>query len=163
MSPANEPDESKELEVPEAETPEPAVEPTPPVTIEDIASLEERRGRRWLMLIVYFLMALAVAILVVFGGRWAYRAITDKDKKPPTTEQPSGSGTQPAPTAPPAAPTPTPTPTPSPSPTTPTPPSSPQTTQLPDNGPGNIAILFVGVALVTGGLHYIYSLRRSTN
>lgn|SRR3989338_1682345 len=151
MSPADEPDETKEPEI--TKTPEPIVEPTPPVTVEDIASLEERRERRWLMLIVYFLMALAVAILVVFGGRWAYRAITHNDK-PATTNQPAGNNVpqQPSPTpSTPATPTPQPTTTPS---------QTTQTTQLPNNGPGDIAAIFIGTTVIVGGLHFIYNLRK---
>lgn len=155
MSPANEPDDKKEPEVAEpelVETPEPPIEP-PPVTVEDITSLEERRERRWLMLIVYFLMALAVAILVVFGGRWAYRAITHKNK-PATTNQPAGNNVPQEPTTTPTTPI-TPTPTAQPGTTTPS-----QTAQLPNNGPGNIAAIFIGTALAVSALHYLYSLRR---
>ena len=160
MSPANEPDKIKEPETVEA--PEVEVQPTPPITVEDIASIEEHRERRWLMLIVYFLMALAVAILVVFGGRWLYRTVAHKNKPATTTQQtsnPPAGGTPQQPTASPSTPT---TPTPTPQQGTPAPRPTTQASQLPNNGPGDVLAIFVGTALAVGGLHYILTLRRSS-
>lgn len=170
MSPAEEADKSKQDEEPKAEERsvatepvEPAIEPTPasapPLTVEDITSLEERHERRWLVLIFYFLMALAIAILVVFGGRWVYRAITHKNK-PTTTHQPAGNNVPQQPTAPSTPTTPT-TPTTTPQQGTTAPSQTSQTSRLPDNGPGNIASIFIGTAVIVGGLHYMISLRRA--
>lgn len=157
MSPADEKDKSVDNQK-DDETKEIEEVPTtaPPLTvpIED-PTFEEHTGRRWLMLFVYFVLALAVAILVVFGGRFVYRAITDN--KPAT--QPAGDQTpqQPGntpPTTPQPASAPAPAPTSAPSqPTT-------QPTQLPNNGPGAVLAIFVGTAIVVSGLHYLYNLRR---
>lgn len=171
MSPADDKDkpdveinieaEQPRPEEPKAEAPEVAP-PLPVIPVDPLSDLEEeRQGRRWLMLIVYFLMALAVAILVVVGGRWIYRSVTDKNEPAPTTttNQPAGQNVPQAPGA--SQPPQSPDSQPSDSGTAPAPgQGNTQAGQLPDNGPGNIAALFVGVALVTGGLHYIYSLRR---
>ncbi|OGL35220.1 hypothetical protein A3F65_04230 [Candidatus Saccharibacteria bacterium RIFCSPHIGHO2_12_FULL_47_16b] len=167
MSPADEADKPKDEQEPKPQEPAeeqvvPVERPAPPVesmtgiSIEEIPDLSGGPGRRILMLIVYFLMALAVAVLVVFGGRWLYKTITKKDQ-PATTNQPAGNNVPQQPSPTPTTPT---TPTPRPAPT---PSQTSQTSQLPNNGPGDIAAIFVGTAIAIGGLHYVISLRRSTN
>ncbi|PJE65226.1 hypothetical protein COU91_02745, partial [Candidatus Saccharibacteria bacterium CG10_big_fil_rev_8_21_14_0_10_47_8] len=41
--------------------------------------LHKKEGRRWPVLLVFFLLALAVATGVVLAGRWAYREVSNKD------------------------------------------------------------------------------------
>ncbi len=158
MSPADSDNKKNEAgaEQPAAEAPlptEPEVPQAPPEPPQAPPPLdfEEHRERRWLMLLVYFLVALAVAVLVVLGGRWAYRSLTHKNKPAPV--QPAGDQTP----QPPAS-------TPTPSPATPqpsTPQGSDQAAQLPNNGPGDVIALFIGVSIIVAGLHYIVSLRRA--
>ena len=99
------------------------------------------------MVALYIILALLVATVVVFAGRWIYQQITDKKPAPPAG---TGQGQAPAP----------PEPT---QPTTPSPGGQPSAGgQLPNNGPGDVVALFVGTAIVVGGLHYLYSLRRQS-
>lgn len=116
--------------------------------------VQELQGRRWPVLIMYFGLALAVAVLVVFGGRWVYKQITGNESKP-TPPSPTGQGAPP-------------TPAPTPAPAAPTPSVSQNQTaqptpsgQLPNNGPGEVAAIFVGTAIIVGGLHYLIGLRRA--
>jgi cytoskeletal protein RodZ len=116
-------------------------------------------ARQWIMLALYILMALAVAILVVMAARWVYHKVHDTN------------GPNPAPVAPQVvAPAPVAPPKPakkSPSPSSATPPSSsshstitnPST--IPNNGPGDVVALFVGVSLAAAGLHYAFALKRA--
>ena len=132
----------------------PAAPVIPPVSPDEFY---EHEGRRWPVILMYIVLAFAVALLVVFAGRWVYHKTThrtakttkpetsDSNKLPPTpptsNQQPSSGGT----TSSPASGT-----------------SQNQTTsQLPNNGPGDVVAIFVGTTLGFGGLHYIYTLRRS--
>jgi hypothetical protein len=119
------------------------------------------RRRGWFMVIVYMLIALAFAVAVVFLGRWVYHKIHKTDN---TSSQPASNIPGPATPATPTAPSTTPN-------------NSSNTTnnssntqnnsatqpsgQVPNTGPGNIVALFVGTAVIVGGLHYVYALRRT--
>jgi cytoskeletal protein RodZ len=149
-------------------------------------------GKRWVVLVVYIVMALVVATLVVFAGRWVYHKVSNNNGPTPTTLAPQGTnqGAENAPnpvspTPPSTSPTPSTTPTPSsnssgkvttptPTPTTsPTPSTNkaggtgkvtpgPTPTSLPNNGPGEAIVLFLGVTFVAGSLHFIANLRKTT-
>lgn len=122
----------------------------PPVRTEEFYGEEEREPRRWLAIVLYAILALIVAAAVVFAGRWIYDKLTN-DKPVPTPPPSGGQGQTPPPPANGQVPTPTPTPTPAP---------RSGSTSLPNNGPGDVLALFVGVTIAVAGLHYIYSLRR---
>lgn len=115
----------------------------PPIPPEDFY---EEESRRWPMVVLYIVLALLVATAVVFTGRWIYQKVTDNKPAPP-----AGTSQGQAP-APPTEQKPTPTPAPG--------AGTSQGGQLPNNGPGDVVALFVGTALVVGGLHFIYNLRR---
>lgn len=130
-------------------TPPPAVPPMPPVMPDEFHVHE---NRRWPVLLVYTILALLVAVMVVFAGRWIYRKTTNHTAKTTTTNQ----GNVPA-----APPTNTESNNPTNSNSTGAE-GKPITTngQLPNNGPGDVVAIFVGATLVVGGLHYLYGLRR---
>lgn len=126
---------------------------------DDVITSDEaytHRERNWFTLFLYILIALAFAVIVVFGGRWIYNKIK-KDDKPAdtTTQQPA----VPAPEAPVATTPPAPTPNQTNNSNTGT--QTPSTTQIPNSGPGDVLALFIGTAAVVGGLHFVYSLRRA--
>ena len=126
----------------------------------------------WLQFVLYLVAALIFAFFLVLAGRGIYHRYHHKQtvttvaasnnippqpnsssasSSYPQGNQPSGSSggnssTQPAP----APSTPKTQPRPSPSPS-----------QLPNNGPGNVAAVFIGTSLVAGSLHYIISLRKN--
>lgn len=137
--------------------PEP-VEPTPSLTTGLYDSIEEHRSdRSWPMILFYIALALLVALIVVLAGRFIYHKVhKNQSKSTTTTSSVSGSGTasgsSTSQTSAPATTTPAPTTT-----TTPA-----NTGQLPNNGPGDVVALFVGVTLAAAGLHYIYQLRRQS-
>jgi hypothetical protein len=110
-------------------------------------------GQSWLPLLGYFLAAILVAIIVVFGARAIYHAAHKKNTSAtqinPTPPPQISSGSQSTSTDQNKQGNNTP-PTPSPSPTS-----------LPNNGPGDVIALFVGTSLVATGLHYIVALRRN--
>jgi cytoskeletal protein RodZ len=145
---------------------------------------DQNSGRRIVALIIYIILALAVAVLVVLAGRWIYHKVSNNSGPTPTAVTPqatnSGNKTSPSPATP-ATPPPsassktrnsnqnksnnstgsssgssssgssangkstTPSPTTQP---------SPQPTSLPNNGPGEVAALFIGTSVVAAGLHY---------
>lgn len=158
--PASEPDKSAVLI-----NDEPKIEEEPADTLADIEGLDfsEHHHRRWLMLVFYFVLALAVAVLVVIGGRFIYHKVHKTNTVAPAGNVPSNTT---APSTAPQAPNP---------PAnqnqtntnqgTSSSPSSGQTaqtpSQLPNNGPGDVVALFLGTALIVGGLHFIYQLRRA--
>jgi cytoskeletal protein RodZ len=124
------------------------------------------RRRGWLIAFVYMIIALLFALAVVFFGRWLYHRI-HKSSTPAPTSQPAAAPATPS------------TPsnnssnsstqntsnnssnssssnsTPAQNSTT-----TPSNGQVPNTGPGNVVALFVGTAVLIGGLHYVYSLRR---
>ncbi len=137
-----------------------------------VTQVQHREGRRWLTLIIYLLLALLIALLVVFGGRWIYHQIHHS------------SAPQPAPVSVNTTPPP-------PSPNTSSEnktsenknsssssssqsssssSSSGSTGSQPDQsngisntGPGDVAALFFGTSAIAAALHYVINLRRATN
>lgn len=148
---------------------------------------EESAAKRWITLLIYIVCALAVAVLVVLAGRWVYHKVHNTSGPNPAPVAPQGtnqglsapnssnksqsssgnsssgssasnnsnsesSGSSSASgssnannnSAGKAA-------QPSPSPS-----------NLPNNGPGDVAALFVGSSLIAGGLHYMVSQRRAS-
>jgi cytoskeletal protein RodZ len=136
-------------------------------------------GKRWAVLIVYIVLALVVATLVVFAGRWVYHKVSNNSGPTPTTIAPQGTnqGAQSAPnTVSPTSPSTSPAPGASPSPSSgkvTTPNSStnkggtigktpnPTPTSLPNNGPGEDIAIFLGVTFVAASLHFVVSLRKT--
>lgn len=123
----------------------PAAAAVPPIPEHEF---HEQDGRHWPVTLMYIVLAFLVACLVVFAGRWIYRKTTHQtttsgapstsdNNKPPSTPQ---SGTTGSPTSGTG--------------------QSQTTSQLPNNGPGDVAAIFVGVSLATAGIHYIVSIRR---
>ena len=133
----------------------PQVEIPPPAR----AEFHQHRGRRWPLILSYLVLALVFATLLVFGGRWIYHKVHKPtsgvyvkpeatNKLPPTqsgsktkkstaaggNKSNSSSSTKTSPRA---------------------------SSNLPNNGPGNVAALFVTTVIVASGLHYIYQLRRA--
>jgi cytoskeletal protein RodZ len=88
---------------------------------------EEGSGKRWATLLIYVVLALVVATLVVFAGRWVYHKVSNNSEPAQTTittestQQGVSDNTNPANPATPPANTPSPSPSPS---TSATPPSS---------------------------------------
>lgn len=96
------------------------------------------------MVLGYTLIALAVALAVVFIGRTVYRSVRHSSTKPQTTTQvqqsnrnqpakPSGAGNAAV---------------------------APPTNQLSNTGPGNAAAIFTASALTAGSFHYVLKRRR---
>jgi hypothetical protein len=112
--------------------------------------------RQWIMLALYILMALVVAILVVMEARWVYHKVHNNNGPNPTPVAPQV--VAPAPEAPPKK-------SPNPVPVAPPSSSSHSTTAnpntIPNNGPGDVAALFVGISLASAGLHYAFALKRA--
>jgi hypothetical protein len=125
-------------------------------------------ARQWIALALYIVMALVVAILVVLAGRWVYHKLhNDSGPNPapvapqatrptqlasPNTTQKSPTGTSGTNSSPTPAPTP---------PSSKRPTSTANPGALPNNGPGDVVALFVGVSLVAAGLHYAVALKRT--
>lgn len=128
-----------------APTPLPAAPVVPPVPV-PLHEFHEHKERRWPVILMYSVLAFLVALLVVFAGRWIYRKTTHQ---PAQTTKPETSDSNKLPAAPPAN---------SNSGTTQS--TTPTTIQLPNNGPGDVVAIFVGTALVVGGLHFLYNLRK---
>lgn len=129
---------------------EKAPEAPPPLTVPP----EEEEGRHWLRPWIYGILALAVVVLVVFGGRWIYHQASKPISKPTPTR----------PTSPPPSPTTKPTQPPS---TAPSGQSAGQTAagqggQITETGPGDVVAIFIGASLAAAALHYIYQLRKPT-
>jgi cytoskeletal protein RodZ len=140
-------------------------------------------ARRWVVLLIYVVLALVVATLVVFAGRWVYHKVSNNSSPAPTTLSPqkTSQGTQTSPT--PSSNTPSPAPN-STKPGTPaqnqsgnsssgtssvagnktpgnTAKPAPQPTTLPNNGPGQAIALFVVTTFVAATLHFTAALRRA--
>jgi cytoskeletal protein RodZ len=119
---------------------------------------DKHMARKWLQLIGYILMALIIALILVFGVRWIYRSVTHKSDTSTTSTQdqsqyPNNTTPQPGTTK-------TPTTTPTTAPTTTPSTSSTSTTNLPNNGPGDVVAIFLASSIAAAGLHYIISVRR---
>jgi hypothetical protein len=138
---------------------------------------EESPAKRWLTLLVYLVLALAVATLVVLAGRWVYHKVHNTSGPNPVAVKPQGS--QNTLSSPNASKTPAPAPSSSstgnsapvrpgsgPNPTPPpasgksAPAPAPSPGALPNNGPGDIMTLFVVSSFVAGGLHYMINSRK---
>lgn len=124
--------------------------------------MHEQKARKLLTIAVYILAAFLVSVIVIWFGKWLYdktakpstgpavSANTAKvPEQPTTTSSNNQSSTSPTPTTPPA------------NTGTTANPSTTASTQLPNSGPGDVVAIFIGASVVFGGLHYIYSLRRS--
>lgn len=46
---------------------------------------QRKEGRRWPVILIYGLLALLIAITVVFAGRWVYREVTNNPPSPKST------------------------------------------------------------------------------
>jgi cytoskeletal protein RodZ len=136
-------------------------------------------GRRIITLLIYIVLALAVAALVVFAGRWVYHKVSNNSNPAPTTISTPNPSQNTATSPPTASPTPTPSPAPTskaPATTPATPPSSsssstnkksptattptPTPTTLPNNGPGEMIALFIGTSFAAAFLHFTVKLRK---
>jgi hypothetical protein len=118
----------------------PELPTVPPLTTE----FHEHDGRRWPTIIVYLIIALFVAALIVLVSRTIYRSFHHSQPEPtPTTNIPQEPATDTTKKT-----------------TKPTSTSS-NTAPVPNTGPGDTVALFVGTALVAGGLHYLYQLRKA--
>lgn len=118
-----------------------------------ITETHVRAGRPWLALIIYLLIALAVAAIIVFGGRWLYHQFRDEPTKKVTT-----SDSNKAPEPPAVSDNNKSTDSSSNSNNNP----SPASNKISDTGPGNVIALFVTVTIAVAGLHYIASLRKTS-
>ncbi|MGA3150620.1 MAG: hypothetical protein ABSD10_03365 [Candidatus Saccharimonadales bacterium] len=105
----------------------------------------EREGRRWLLLALHILAAMIVATAVVFAARTIYRSAVHKPVKTQTMSQKTRGNNKQSPKTSGSS-----------KPVT----SSPPTTSLPNNGPGNVAVIFTVSAVAAGGLHYAVMHRR---
>jgi hypothetical protein len=103
------------------------------------------------MFFIYILVALAFAILVVLFGRWVYHRIHKSNQPAPSTNQTNVT---------PATPSTPQNQSPNPNPNTSQ--SNPQPTQVANTGPGNVIALFVGTAILVGGIHFVLSVRRAS-
>ncbi|HEX5395062.1 MAG TPA: hypothetical protein VFW52_01800 [Candidatus Saccharimonadales bacterium] len=151
-----------------------SVPPSAPPPI--VTQTQVREGRPWLALLVYLVIALAVAAIIVLGGRWVYHKVRNEPAKETattstdkTSEQGAAadneksssatSGTKKSGTSPPESPA----ASGSQSGTTGSQSSSSgsQTKELANTGPGEVVALFVTVSIAAGGLHFIYRLRQT--
>jgi hypothetical protein len=124
------------------------------------------RRRGWFMVIVYMLIALLFAVAVVFLGRWVYHKVHKTEPTPAANTSAQNTGTNPQ-LATPATPTgnsgSSSQNTSNNSSGTSTTTTNPATNgQVPNTGPGNVVALFAGTAVIVGGLHYVYGLRRTS-
>jgi cytoskeletal protein RodZ len=102
-------------------------------------------------------VAIIVAILLFFGGRWIYRTIAnDSPPQPNISEsQSSNSSTKQAPNPAPS----TPAPTQQPSPNT----NAQNNSNLPNSGPGEVIALFITVTTVATATYYVAYLRHQNS
>ncbi|MBI4034684.1 hypothetical protein HY380_02170 [Candidatus Saccharibacteria bacterium] len=152
------PDKSKPASQPPATPPPLTVQTLPskvsagePVSDQGLShEFHQHEGRRWPAIAAYLVAALIVAALIVLGTRAIYQAVTDNEPAPTPAnnvpEPPSGEETK------------------KPGNRTAGQPSTgatPGTAVVPNTGPGNTVAIFTAVAIVSGGLHYLYQLRRA--
>lgn len=127
---------------------------------------ESSNAKRWLTLLIYIVVALAVAVLVVLAGRWLYHQVHDTSSPNPAPVAPKSTdqGKKAAPNS-----------------SSGSKPGSnqsggsksggtssnngnkpaPSPGALPNNGPGDVIALFIGSSLAAAGLHYAIALRRA--
>lgn len=129
-----------------------AVEPVDDDEDEGDGGNEPGDGQPWLRILGAVLAAIIILFLLAILARWIYHLVTNDNQPAPPTSQnnPASSGQKKQPGA---------TNTPAPSDN-----SGSSATggnqNLPNNGPGDVAAIFVGVSLAAAGLHFIYSLRK---
>jgi TolA-binding protein len=143
---------------------------------------DDQGAKRWVTLIIYIVMALAVATLVVFAGRWVYHKVSNNSGPTPTAVSPQGANQAPQSSPSPTSPAPSTSPTPStssnsgtssgkssssgsnsPSPSSSSSNSStnkgkttpPTPSSLPNNGPGEAVIVFIAVSFTAALMHYL--------
>jgi len=129
-------------------------------------------GQAWLRVIAGILIALILIVSIVFFARWVYQKTHNNSQtKGPETSQTTGDissrnktsesqlqgsgSTNPAGAADSSGSSTT-------SSGTVTPNDGNANSQISNTGPGNVAAVFVGTALISGGLHYIITIRRTT-
>jgi cytoskeletal protein RodZ len=136
-------------------------------------------ARRWVALLIYLVLALVVATLVVFAGRWVYHRVSNNSSPAPTTLTPKSSNsstkTSPSP-APPSSSSQNKAGSASPNSSSGSSSSAtsgnkstsngaakpaPQPSTLPNNGPGEDIALFVGTTFIAATLHFMFTLRRA--
>jgi len=148
------------------------VEETTTRRVTDARPNNQPAGLAWLRALSMILVAIILVVLIVLFARWVYHKVNHQTVKAPgisTTSTPSTSSTKANPESGAASSgssssnsgqsssSNTATNKPSSSSSTPT----NQTGQLPNNGPGNVATVFVGASLIAGGAHYVITTRRS--
>lgn len=134
-------------------TPPPATPAMPPVSPPEF---HEHQGRRWPVILIYTSLAFLVAVAIVFAGRWIYRKTTHqatKTTKPETSDSNKLPATPPTGNQQPSSGSVTNNPAPGAG-------QSQTTSQLPNNGPGDVVAIFVGTSILIGGAHFIYNLRK---
>jgi uncharacterized membrane protein YgcG len=147
---------------------------------------EESTAKRWVTLLVYIFLALVVAVLVVLAGRWVYHKVHNSNGPNPAPVAPQGtsqgitspnstnkskSGTSSGNSSSGSSNSGNSSPNNSSSNSSNSSNSSggkiaapsPSPSNLPNNGPGDVAALFVGSSAVAAGLHYMIRTRRNTN
>lgn len=120
-----------------------------------VSQIEFNQGqaRPWPMLFAALAAALVIALVLFYGGRWAYRSIFNDEPAAPVVQQPRENNTSTQPGV-------------NPQPSTPqagsqtTTPSTGSSSELPNSGPGEVAALFVMSSLAAAGIYYVYQLRR---
>ncbi len=166
-------DEKKQpTDTTEAQTVQPEVVSTEtPIATPSVPDYQLHTERQWPALIIYTVLALAVAVLVVFGGRWIYHKVHHSNKptpapasnnlppqpftaaNPPSSQSSSGSSSSPSSSSSNSAS--------NSSSTVPSNNSQPaKNTSLPNTGPGDVVAIFVTASLAAAGAHYIYNLRK---
>lgn len=149
-----------QVEQPASESEQEVVSTEAPESIAP-ADLQQHTERQWPALIIYSVLAIAVAILVVFGGRWVYHKVHNSNKPTPapagnnspaapSDNQPTNQNTQNTPNNPNSNASSQPSSTSQPA----------QNTALPNTGPGDVVAIFAAVTIAAAGLHYIYVLRK---
>jgi cytoskeletal protein RodZ len=135
-----------------------------------VTQTRAREGRPWLALLVYLIIALAVAAIIVLGGRWVYHKVRNEPAQETATTSTNKTAEQKAATegeksqssssskknsASSAGQS-------SSSESQSSSNSSQDAEELANTGPGQVVALFVTVTLAASGLHYIYRLRQTT-
>lgn len=118
-------------------------------------------GRQWLRIVALILLAAVIIFLLVLLARWIYHEVhggtqtktgtSQEQKKGQSGNSSSGASDQGSPAALPGG-------TSGGANNSNT--GSNNQASLPNNGPGDVAAIFVGASLAAAGLHYIVSLRR---
>lgn len=140
------------------------LEESEPRRVTEVRPNNQPAGLAWLRALSMILVAIILVVLIVLFARWVYHKAhhSDIQTKPATSQQQSGassssteqgqsSGGSSSNNSSSSSPT----------NTNNTPPSSGNTpNQLPNNGPGNVAAVFVGTSLAAAGLHYVITSRR---